>query len=674
MIAVAGDGTVYVTRRTVGDVVMLRDADGDGAADGPPTVVASRPGMHGIAIDGETVYLVTVKDVYRTRILDDGTFAALELLADDLPDAGQHPNRMVVVGPDGMLYLTAGSTCNACAEPNPENATMLRMAPDGSSRTIFASGLRNTIGYGFEPETGEVFGMDHGTDWLGDNEQHEELNQIVEGNRYGWPYVFADGMYNPQDYPPGGITMPEWEARSAEAIGLYTPHAAPMQLAFYTGEQFPEEYRGDAFVATRGSWNRRPPSGYEVVRVQFEDGRPVGFEPFVQGFLVQEPGGEWGHLGRLCGLAQTPDGALLLSDDTNGVVYRIAYQGAGGARGRAPGAPTNVDGADPAHDRRALADAAGRHAGRVGDRDPRRPGGAPGLDAGLRRPPADPGDVRGRGPERLAHAGLDRRPVRHPELRRDDGGPGRVPRPPLRALAALQRARVGDAARRGRPGRPGPPRSRTARSRVRTSTARWATTARARPSPTRRTPTTSRCSRSTGRSTSSSGRPGPSCWTPCVGTSSRPARSSARSSGSVLSTPPAMTDLTLDHAQAVLDAARQKAEDMGIAEDIAVVDAGANLKAFCRMDGAWLGSIDIAITKAKTARWFDMPTGDLGEMSQPGGSLYGIEHSNGGLVTFPGGLPLKNADGTVIGAVGASGSTVDDDHAVAQAGADALGL
>ena len=133
-----------------------------------------------------------------------------------------------------------------------------------------------------------------------------------------------------------------------------------------------------------------------------------------------------------------------------------------------------------------------------------------------------------------------------------------------------------------------------------------------------------------------------------------------------------MTDLTLDHARAILEAARQKSVDMGIAQNVAVVDAGANLKAFLRMDGAWLGSTDIAITKAKTARWFDMPTGDLGQISQPGGSLYGIEHSNGGLITFPGGLPLKNADGDVIGAIGVSGSTVEDDHAVAQAGVDAL--
>ena len=139
--------------------------------------------------------------------------------------------------------------------------------------------------------------------------------------------------------------MAEWEAQSALAIGLYTPHAAPMQWAFYTGDQFPEEYRGDAFVAMRGSWNRRPPSGYEVVRVRFESGRPVGFEPFLQGFLVDD-GDEWGHLGRLCGIAQMPDGSMLLSDDTNGVVYRIAYTGARTGR-PAPSRPTNVDGANP---------------------------------------------------------------------------------------------------------------------------------------------------------------------------------------------------------------------------------------------------------------------------------------------------------------------------------------
>jgi len=132
-------------------------------------------------------------------------------------------------------------------------------------------------------------------------------------------------------------------------------------------------------------------------------------------------------------------------------------------------------------------------------------------------------------------------------------------------------------------------------------------------------------------------------------------------------------DLTLEAAERILAAATKKAAELGTRMDIAVVDAGGNLKAFVRMDGAWLGSIDISIRKARTARWFDMNTGEIGKLSQPGGPLYGIEHSNGGLITFPGGVLLKNGKGNVVGAVGVSGSTVENDHAVAAAGAQALG-
>lgn len=133
-----------------------------------------------------------------------------------------------------------------------------------------------------------------------------------------------------------------------------------------------------------------------------------------------------------------------------------------------------------------------------------------------------------------------------------------------------------------------------------------------------------------------------------------------------------MNDITLEQAMQALTAAQKKAEAIGTKMDIAVVDAGANLKAFARMDGAWLGSIDIAIKKAKTSRYFDMNTGDIGALSQPGGALYNIEHSNDGLITFPGGIPIKNAAGQVIGAIGVSGSTVENDHTVAQAGVQAL--
>lgn len=132
-------------------------------------------------------------------------------------------------------------------------------------------------------------------------------------------------------------------------------------------------------------------------------------------------------------------------------------------------------------------------------------------------------------------------------------------------------------------------------------------------------------------------------------------------------------NITLAQAETAVQAAKAKATELGTLMNIAIVDAGANLIAFAHMDGAWLGSIDISQKKARTARYFDMPTGEIGKLSQPGGSLYNIEHSNGGLITFPGGIPIKDAQGEVIGAIGVSGSTVENDHIVAQAGVDALG-
>lgn len=146
----------------------------------------------------------------------------------------------------------------------------------------------------------------------------------------------------------------------------------------------------------------------------------------------------------------------------------------------------------------------------------------------------------------------------------------------------------------------------------------------------------------------------------------------AQDAGAIVAPPAApiqTLDVSLDQAHAVVMAAVEKAREIDTKMDIAVVDAGGNLKAFVRMDGAWLGSIDISIKKAKTARYFDMASGEIGKLSQPGGPLYNIEHSNNGLISFPGGVLLKSADGTIIGAVGVSGSTVENDHAVAEAGA-----
>ncbi|WP_394834390.1 YbhB/YbcL family Raf kinase inhibitor-like protein [Pendulispora rubella] len=320
LIVVAKNGTIYITRREQGDVLMLKDAgDGQLAA---PVRVASRSGLHGLALYENKAYLATPHEIFRGEVLADGTFGPLEMLIHDLPDAGQHNTRTLQIGPDAMLYVSIGSTCNECNEPNRENASILRASLDGKSRAIWASGLRDTIGWGWHPQTGELWGFDHGIDWLGDDLQKEELNEIQRGNHYGWPYFFGNNQVNPHADPPGGLSKAERRKVSTPMVLGYTAHAAPMQMSFYDGPQFPAEYRGDAFVSMRGSWNRKPPSGYEIVRVHFQDGRPRSITPFVTGFVGRE-----GEYGRLCGNAVAKDGSLLFTDDRNGVLYRLSFNG-----------------------------------------------------------------------------------------------------------------------------------------------------------------------------------------------------------------------------------------------------------------------------------------------------------------------------------------------------------
>ena len=336
IIAVAPNGDVYVSRRDQGDVLLLRDANGDGRADGPAITVANRAGAHGLAIRDNKLYLITVKEVFAADIKPDGRLGELKMLIGDLPDSGQHPNRTIAFGPDDMLYISVGSTCNTCNESNPENATILRASKDGKRRSIFASGLRNTIGFAWHPQTGELWGLDHGIDFLGDNQQQEELNKIEHGKQYGWPHVYGTGEIYPQSTPVGEITKQQWRERSTPMVLGYTAHAAPMQMVFAHQSAFPAEYRGDAFATMRGSWNRNPASGYEIVRVRFENGQPKSIEPFVTGFLTD--GGKT-HIARPVGLAFAKDGSMLMADDGNGVIYRIAYTGSGNAPAGAAATP-----------------------------------------------------------------------------------------------------------------------------------------------------------------------------------------------------------------------------------------------------------------------------------------------------------------------------------------------
>jgi len=325
IMAQGDDGTLYVTRREQNDVMALMDSDGDGVAEEMRSVAENLPYANGITIHEGMVYLATDTNVYRASIEENGDFGPMEVLIADLPDAGQHPNRTLAVGPDGLLYITVGSTCNVCQDTNPENATLLRANLDGSEREIFATGLRNTIGFGWHPETGVLYGMDHGSDGRGDDTPPEELNRLEAGNDYGWPFCYADRRVdNLFSQTPTGATGTEVCALTTPPVLTYQAHSAPIGWVYYTAEQFPSEYRNDAFIAMRGSWNRAPATGYKVVRLRFENGEPAGFEDFLTGFLLDDG---VRHFGRPAGLLVAQDGSLLLAEDTGGVIYRVSYTG-----------------------------------------------------------------------------------------------------------------------------------------------------------------------------------------------------------------------------------------------------------------------------------------------------------------------------------------------------------
>ena len=323
MMALGPDGTVYVTRGDSGDVVALRDTDGDGRADSRIIVASNLRGVHGITIHEGRFYFATMTSVYMADAGFDGRPGPVRMILDGLPNGGQHARRTVAFGPDGMMYISVGSTCNDCVEPNPENATMLRASSNGASRTIYARGLRNTLGWAWHPRTRELWGFDHGSDFRGNDVPPEELNLIREGGNYGWPFCYGQRVVDRwSHYDPPGMT-PEAYCASTEPSALnYQAHSAPIGMVFYTGSQFPAQFEGDAFVAMHGSWNRSPVAPAKVIRVRFQNGRPYGAEDFLTGFLTN---GGRSLIGRPAGLLVAADGALLISDDANGAIYRVSY-------------------------------------------------------------------------------------------------------------------------------------------------------------------------------------------------------------------------------------------------------------------------------------------------------------------------------------------------------------
>lgn len=322
MLAVRGSD-VYLTRPRQADVLRLRDADGDGRADERAVVASGLTGVHGIAFRGTDFYLATPKSVYRGTVAGDGQLSTPTPILQDLPDGGQHPNRTLGFGPDDRLYISVGSSCDACDETNEEHATLLSAQPDGSSREVFARGLRNTIGFAWHPTTTVLWGMDHGSDWRGADLPPEELNRIEAGNDYGWPYCFGQRQVDPIIQDPPDTTKAEYCAGTTPATLETQAHHAPIGLVFYTASAFPADYRNDAFVAMRGSWNRIPATGYQIARIDFDaSGQPRRFEPFVDGFLSADGQSTFA---RPAGIAVDERGALLFTDDSNGVIYRVSH-------------------------------------------------------------------------------------------------------------------------------------------------------------------------------------------------------------------------------------------------------------------------------------------------------------------------------------------------------------
>jgi glucose/arabinose dehydrogenase len=318
MMAIGDNGTVYVTRPMEKDVISLREANAE-----PKVIASDLDGVHGIAIRDNQLFLATVHEIRVADLKEDGSLGEFKTIVDDLPDGGQHGRRTLGFAPDGALHINIGSSCDACFESTDEKAANLRLDIQSRARTVFAHGLRNMLGFAWHPETGEMWGVDHGVDHLGDEEPGEELNKIEQGAHYGWPFCYADRKPDWLSFTePEGAPKDEFcQNKTVAPVLTFDAHASVINIVFYSAEQFPNEYRNDAFITLRGSANRREPKGYKVVRVNFEDGQPTEVEDFLTGFLAEDGKSQFG---RPAGLAVAKDGSLLVSEDTNGVIYRIS--------------------------------------------------------------------------------------------------------------------------------------------------------------------------------------------------------------------------------------------------------------------------------------------------------------------------------------------------------------
>ncbi len=309
-------GEIYVGTR--GEAVhRVEDRDRDGRADRVTRVLEDQHISNGVVYHDGHLYVGEQDKITRYPLSLAGIDRrGAQVVYDQLPDKSHHGWRYLAVGPDEMLYVTVGAACNICVPPEPEG-TIMRMGLDGKGAEIFAHGVRNSVGMAFQPGSGRLYFTDNGGDNLGDDVPREELNRADRpGLHFGYP-----GFAGTDTRSPG---MPAPPADAVQPVVSFGAHQAPLGVHFYQGDMFPAEYKGDAFVALHGSWNRSVPAGYRVMRVKFDDaGNPVAAVPFATGWLEAD-GDAWG---RPVDIEELPDGSLLISDDRGGVIYRVTYDG-----------------------------------------------------------------------------------------------------------------------------------------------------------------------------------------------------------------------------------------------------------------------------------------------------------------------------------------------------------
>lgn len=312
------NGTLFVGSRGPGNVYAIPDRDGDGRADAVITVASGLNSPNGVAFHNGSLYVAEIGRILRyddiEADLDNPPEAAV--VSDAFPGDSLHGWKFIAFGPDGKLYIPVGVPCNVCDPEDERFGTILRMNPDGTDLEVYAWGIRNTVGFDWDPETGDLWFTDNGRDWLGDNIPPDELNRAPEiGMHFGFPYCHGRSLADPEFGEEGqscaNFTPPEQE------LG---PHVAALGMRFYDGEQFPEEYRDRIFIAEHGSWNRAEPIGYRVMMVELDNGTPVSYEVFAEGWLQGRDA--WG---RPVDVQVMEDGSLLVSDDRANAVYRITY-------------------------------------------------------------------------------------------------------------------------------------------------------------------------------------------------------------------------------------------------------------------------------------------------------------------------------------------------------------